>query len=223
MYEDDDRRAGRSADSGKEASGGTAPAVTKIGRGRTALAPRSNKAKSAQTEEAPSGYSCRRAAAGAGSHGPGEDARLAPSRIVIAVDTNLLVYGHRSTVPEHRRARQALERAANDRAGWGISLPVLGEFWSIVTHAKAVGGASTPTQAASFIRALATQGEMRIWAPGIGFAEQFLEHAVKTSAYGARIFDLQIALIAAENGARELWTHDVNFVRLPGLRIRDPL
>ena len=142
---------------------------------------------------------------------------------MIALDTNLLVYAHRSAVPEHRRALQALERAANDSAGWGISLPVLGEFWSIVTHPKAVGGPSTPTQTASFIRALATQGQMRVWAPGVDFAEYFLEQAVRTSAYGARIFDLQIALIAASNGACELWTHDVNFVRLPGIRIHDPL
>jgi toxin-antitoxin system PIN domain toxin len=142
---------------------------------------------------------------------------------VIAVDTNLLVYAHRSAVPEHRQAREALVRAANDGAGWGISFPVLGEFWGIVTHPKAVGGPSTAAQAASFIRALVTQGEMRIWTPGPGFPDHFLQRAVKMSVSGARIFDLQIALIAADNGARELWTHDLNFVPLPGIKIRDPL
>jgi predicted nucleic acid-binding protein len=91
---------------------------------------------------------------------------------VIAVDTNLLVYAHRSAVPEHRRAREALARAANDTAGWGISLQVLGEFWSIVTHPKASGGPSTAVQAASFIRVLIRDGEMRIWTPGGNFADQ---------------------------------------------------
>ena len=38
-----------------------------------------------------------------------------------------------------------------------------------------------------------------------------------------RLFDLQIALTAVENGAREIWTHDRNFLSLPGLRVRDPL
>ena len=142
---------------------------------------------------------------------------------MIAVDTNVLVYAHRSAVPEHRRAREALERAANNSSGWGISLPVLGEFWSITTHSKAVGGASTVGQAAAFIRSLVTTGEMRIWMPGIGFAENLLQSAVNLSVSGARIFDLQIALIAANSGAREIWTHDVNFVRVPGIRIRDPL
>lgn len=142
---------------------------------------------------------------------------------MIAVDTNVLVYAHRRAVPEHRQAREALERAANDTAGWGISLPVLGEFWSIVTHPKALGGPSTVGQAASFIRVLVTDGEMRIWTPAVGFAEYLLQRAVDMSVGGARIFDLQIALIAANAGAREIWTHDLNFVRVPGIRIRDPL
>jgi len=125
---------------------------------------------------------------------------------VIAIDTNLLVYAHRSAVPEHRSARQALERAANDSEGWGISLPVIGEFWSIVTHPNAAGGPSSTTQAASFIRALVTEGEMMIWMPRADFAGNFLERATRMSVSGPRIFDLQIALIAVEHGAREIWT-----------------
>jgi toxin-antitoxin system PIN domain toxin len=142
---------------------------------------------------------------------------------LIAVDTNVLVYAHRSAVPEHRRARAALERAANDTDGWGISLPVLGEFWSIVTHPKALGGPSTVAQAASFIRALIASAEMKVWVPEAGFPEYLLQRAVNMSVSGARIFDLQIALIAANSGAREIWTHDQNFVGVPGIRIRDPL
>jgi predicted nucleic acid-binding protein len=40
---------------------------------------------------------------------------------------------------------------------------------------------------------------------------------------GARVFDLQIALTALENGATELWSHDRGFAGLPGLLVRDPL
>ena len=64
---------------------------------------------------------------------------------------------------------------------------------------------------------------MRIWTPRGGFAESLLQRAANLSVSGVRIFDLQIALIAADYGAREIWTHDLNFVRLPGIRIRDPL
>jgi predicted nucleic acid-binding protein len=47
---------------------------------------------------------------------------------VIAVDTNLLVYAHRSSLPEHRRARRALEQASRDPRGWGIALASVAEF-----------------------------------------------------------------------------------------------
>ena len=40
---------------------------------------------------------------------------------------------------------------------------------------------------------------------------------------GTRVYDLQIALIALENGATELWSHDRAFAGLPGLLVRDPL
>jgi predicted nucleic acid-binding protein len=141
----------------------------------------------------------------------------------VTVRGGLPVYAHRAAVPEHRRARDALQQAANDHAGWGISLPVVAEFWSIVTHPLATGRPSTPAEAASFIRTLMKEGELRIWLPGAGFAEQLLLRAVELSVNRARIFDLQIALIAAAAGAREIWTHDANFVRVPGIKLRDPL
>ena len=40
---------------------------------------------------------------------------------------------------------------------------------------------------------------------------------------GNRVLDLQIALCAFEGGARELWSRDVRFVTIPGLRRVSPL
>jgi predicted nucleic acid-binding protein len=46
---------------------------------------------------------------------------------------------------------------------------------------------------------------------------------VQLEVKGPHIVDLQIALIALEHGATEVWTHDQNFVSLPGLPVHDPL
>ena len=46
--------------------------------------------------------------------------------------------------------------------------------------------------------------------------------ALDLGVSGPRIFDLQIGLIAFENGATEIWTHDNKFIRIPGLRLHDP-
>ncbi len=141
---------------------------------------------------------------------------------MIAVDTNLLVYAHRSSLPEHRRARRALEQASADPRGWGIALTSVGEFWSVVTH-RAASRPSTAGEASGFLAALETDAAMQVWVPRAGFATRLLQLASDLDVAGARVFDLQIALTAFENGAAELWTHDQGFTRVPGLRFVDPL
>jgi hypothetical protein len=141
---------------------------------------------------------------------------------MIALDTNLLVYGHRSRTAEHGRAVAAVERAAASGRGWGIAAAALPEFWSVVTHPASEGRPSTPAQAAAFVRALVSAGAA-IWLPGPGFGERLLHAAHDLGVSGPRVFDLQIALTAFECGATELWTHDAGFVTVPGLRVYDPI
>jgi len=141
---------------------------------------------------------------------------------MIAIDTNLLVYAHRSRTPEHAGARKAIDRAAGDPSGWGIAAASVSEFWAIATHPASVGKPSTPKQAAAYIAALIAGGA-QIWVPGSGFGERLLQAASDLNVIGPRIFDLQIALSVFEGGATELWTHDARFVKLAGLRLHDPL
>ncbi len=140
---------------------------------------------------------------------------------MIAVDTNLLVYAHRSRTPEHARARKAIERAAGG-AGWGIAAATVAEFWAIATHPQAEGRPSTASQAGAFLRGLLQAGA-HIWLPGPGFGDRLVQLAIDLDVIGSRVFDLQIALAVFEGGATELWTHDARFVRIPGLRVHDPL
>lgn len=141
---------------------------------------------------------------------------------MIAIDTNLLVYAHRQRTPHHKQARKAIEAAAAAPAGWGMSAAALPEFWSVVTHPASEGKPSTPAQAAAFVRALIDAGAT-IWLAGPGFGERLLQAASDLAISGPRIFDLQIALMAFEGGATELWTHDAAFITVPGLRVSDPL
>jgi predicted nucleic acid-binding protein len=145
-----------------------------------------------------------------------------PQRI-IAIDTNLLIYAQRSDTSEHQRSVDALRKAADDASGWRISLPVHAEFWSVVTNPRAFKSPSTAAAAASFIHSLVRDAELRIWIPAEGFAQRLLEAAVNLTVTRAKIFDLQIGLIAQDNGAREIWTHDLNFTAIPGIKIHDPL
>ena len=141
---------------------------------------------------------------------------------MIALDTNLLVYAHRSAVAEHRAARRAVTRAARHPDGWGFSLAVVFEFWSVVTHPAAAGRPSMPEEAAAFVAALEAAGA-QVWMPGVGFGRRLAQLAAAQSVVGPRIFDLQVALTAFEGGATELWTTDRSFESVPGLPVEFPL
>jgi predicted nucleic acid-binding protein len=141
---------------------------------------------------------------------------------MIAVDTNLLIYAHRTGTEEHHAARVAIESACGSRGGFAITLPSVTEFFSIVTHPAASGRPSSTEEAANFLRAL-ERGGMTVLGPGPAFAARLLQTAIDLGVSGPRVFDLQIALCALDGGAAELWTHDLHFVKVPGLIVRDPL
>lgn len=141
---------------------------------------------------------------------------------VIAIDTNLLVYARRGATPEHSAAIAALEQARRHPAGWGIPIPVIAEFWSVVTGPGAVPHPASPASAAAFLNDLWRAGALA-WAPALEFERRLAAEAAARNVRGARMFDLQIGLIALEHGASELWTHDAGFLKISGLRIRDPL
>jgi len=142
---------------------------------------------------------------------------------LIALDTNLLVYAHRSACPEHASARRAIEEAAGSGQEWGIPSACVFEFWSVVTHPASVGGASRPSAARGFIHALIETAGAVLLPPPAALVPRCLQLADQLNVHGPRIFDLQISLTALEAGVSEIWTHDAGFVGLPGIRIRDPL
>lgn len=138
-----------------------------------------------------------------------------------AIDTNLLVYAHRARTPQHRAARRAVERAA--AAGrWGFAVASLAEFWAVATHPASEGRPSTPVEAAAYLQALVAAGA-EVWEPGDGFGTRLAQLAADLDVTAPRIFDLQIALTVFERGATELWTADTRFVKLPGLRLVNPI
>jgi predicted nucleic acid-binding protein len=141
---------------------------------------------------------------------------------MIAVDTSLLVYAHRSGLPEHRRAQRAIEKACGNPNGWAIPAFCAAEFWAVVTHPSSLGRPSQAEEARAFLAELCAAGA-KVLHPRDGFIGRLTQLASDLSIQGPRIFDLQIALVSFEGGAREIWTHDRRFVSLPGLPARDPL
>jgi predicted nucleic acid-binding protein len=123
---------------------------------------------------------------------------------MIALDTNILIYAHRTGgVPEHRAAKRLIEELAESTGGWCIPFPCVAEFWAVVTHPAFTGRPSRPREARQFLNNLVTAGA-KILYPRMGAMEHLAELAVRLDVQGARIFDLQIGLICQDSGALDL-------------------
>ncbi len=138
---------------------------------------------------------------------------------MIALDTNLLVYAHLEGDTRHAAAQEVIQTAWRMGRGFGVSLPVVVEFYAVVTHPR-VG--VLPRVAESFVAQLQAQG-LQVWTPRPDAVRRCLALAAEHHVLGRRIYDVFIAVVARDAGAQQLWTHDARFFELDGLQRVLPL
>ncbi len=140
---------------------------------------------------------------------------------MIAVDTNILVYAHRSEAPQHRVALEVLRSLAEGDAVWGLPVFVVGEFLRIVTHPRGpLPRPSTSGQALGAIDGLLESPSVRVLAPGPRFLPLLRKVVVEGRATGNLVFDAQVAAVCLEHGATTILTEDRDYARFPGLTLR---
>jgi len=108
---------------------------------------------------------------------------------MIAVDTNLLVYAHRSGLPEHRQAQRAVEKACGNPKGWAIPVFCAAEFWAVVTHPSSSPRPSQAKEARAFLAELCAAGAKVLY-PRDGFLERLARLASDLKIRGPWIFRL---------------------------------
>lgn len=136
---------------------------------------------------------------------------------MIAVDTNVLVYAHRSGAAHHEQAAAWLRHLAEGPVPWGLPVFVLGEFVRVVTHPRIFAEPSSLDVAFDFLAALRDSPTARLLTPGERFPRLFEECVRGAEARGNLAFDAQIAAVCREGGAAKLLTRDRDFLRFPGL------
>jgi len=142
---------------------------------------------------------------------------------VIAVDTNLLVYAHRTDAALHSKAREAVESLASGTALWALPWPCVHEFIAVVTNARIFRKPTPIELAVAEVRELAALPNSALIAEGTGYLERFEPLIVAARIQGGAVHDARIAAICLYHGVTELWTSDRDFSRFPALRTRNPL
>jgi toxin-antitoxin system PIN domain toxin len=142
---------------------------------------------------------------------------------VIAIDTNVLVYAHRTDMPQHRAAIEALSGLSEKVGRWAIPWPCVHEFIAVCTRPAMGSSASSLPDA---LQAVQT------WLSHLNCVtlcesnRHFLTLAAlceRANLRGGAVHDARIAAICIDHGVDELWTCDRDFARFPDLAIRNPL
>jgi toxin-antitoxin system PIN domain toxin len=138
---------------------------------------------------------------------------------MIAVDTNVLVYAHRSESSRHDRARMWLANLAEGISPWGLPVFCLSEFVRIVTHRRVFDPPSTITQAIEAMDSLLESPSVRLLMPSQAYWSVLRSAIVAGETTGNLVFDSQIAAVCREHGVERILTEDRDFSRFAFLKV----
>jgi toxin-antitoxin system PIN domain toxin len=141
---------------------------------------------------------------------------------MVLIDTNILVYAHRTDSANHPAYRQWLEDLVNSDQAYGMSEMVLAAFIRIVTHPKIFRFPTPLETAVRYASDLRDRPNSVIVAPGSRHWETFERLCRAVGAKGNLVPDAYLAALAIESGS-EWITADRDYSRFPGLRWRHPL
>ncbi len=143
--------------------------------------------------------------------------------VVIAVDTNILVYAHRSECPQHGAAKVCVAGLAEGGAPWAIPQHCLVEFTGVVTNPRIWTVPSSHEACFGQIQAWLESPSLVVLEESAGFFSAFAEIASQSQVRGGGVHDARIAACCREHGVGELLTCDRDFSRFPWLAVRNPL
>jgi hypothetical protein len=141
---------------------------------------------------------------------------------MLCVDVNVLVYAHRSDLPEHSVYRRLLERLANDDEPLGLPDVALGGFVRVITNRRIFAQPTNSDKAWQAVDALLEAPAAMQLRAGQRHWTLFRQLATDIDARGNDLADAYVAAYALENNATWL-SADRGFARFPRLRWTHPL
>lgn len=138
---------------------------------------------------------------------------------MIAVDTNILIYAHRSEMREHAVALAKLTGIVEGNAPWALPLFCLGEFVRVVTHPRVFSPPTSLEMALDYLERLLDSPSARLLTPSAGFMQTFGDACRQGAVHGNLAFDAQVVAVCREHGVTEILTQDRDFARFPGIAL----
>jgi toxin-antitoxin system PIN domain toxin len=141
---------------------------------------------------------------------------------MIAIDSNILVYGHRTGADFNDEAFELLRDLGMGSQPWAIPFPCVHEFLRNVTDPRIYADPTPLEVALDQVAAWTETPSLRLLSEGRRHLELLSRVALGGRAVGAKIHDARIAAICLDHSVSELWTADRDFSRFPDLKTRNP-
>lgn len=142
---------------------------------------------------------------------------------MIAIDTNILVYAHRSDAPFHDQAQNALREIIEGDMAWAMPWPCVHEFLSKVTHPRIFRHPTPLERALGQLEEWLRSPVCRVIAEPDGYLPILASTLRSSRTVGSQVHDARIAALCLAHGVDELWSADRDFGRFAKLRVRNPL
>jgi uncharacterized protein len=142
---------------------------------------------------------------------------------VIAVDTNILVYAHRTDSAFHALAAKRITELAESRGAWAIPWPCVHELFAIVTSPRIYNPPTAVEVALEYTGALLQSPSLVLLGETDLHWKTLRPLIAAGRIAGGRVHDARIAAICIQHGVDELWSADRDFSRFPGLAVVNPL
>ena len=141
---------------------------------------------------------------------------------MILVDANILIYAHVDAFPQHRQARDWLDRQLNDVPRVGLPWASLLAFLRLVTNPRVFEHPETTAAAWAQVTAWLECSSAWVPQPTERHAEVLGGFLTLPGVHGNLVPDAHIAALAIEHGLT-LCSADSDFARFPGLAWSNPL
>jgi hypothetical protein len=142
---------------------------------------------------------------------------------MIAVDTNILVYCHRSDSEFHIQAEACLTELAESGVPWAIPYPCIHEFLAIATNPGIYRPPTPLDDAILQVECWLESPTLHLLAESGDYWACLRKAARAGKVSGGMIHDARIAALCCHHGVQELWTADRDFLRFPGIKVVNPL
>ena len=140
----------------------------------------------------------------------------------LTLDANVLLYASDAASPRHQRALEVIDAVAAGPELTYLFWPTIMAYLRIATH-PAIFDHPLPAQTAiDNVGALLSRPNVRAPGEQPTFWPRFRSVASDAAPTGNLVPDAHLVALMLENEVRTIWTHDRDYRRFKGIKVRDP-